>query len=189
MPAVDAILARLMALHPRRIDLSLDRMWRILGALGHPERKLPPVIHVAGTNGKGSTVATLRACLEAAGYRVHTYTSPHLVRFHERIRLGGRMIEEDALLALLEECERVNCGAPIMCFVVAFTGQCKDSTSACSSRSSKCTRPAGTCARGVPSRAANTARMPKLSPSRATAWPSVPEPTSPSVRPASSRVG
>ena len=78
-----------MALHPRLIDLSLDRMWRILDALGHPERKLPPVIHVAGTNGKGSTVAFMRAILEAAGLRAHVYTSPHLVRFNERFRLGA----------------------------------------------------------------------------------------------------
>jgi dihydrofolate synthase/folylpolyglutamate synthase len=74
MPHVDAILARLLALHPKRIDLSLDRMWRLLDALGHPEGKLPPVIHVAGTNGKGSTIAFMRAMLEAAGARVHVYT-------------------------------------------------------------------------------------------------------------------
>src|SRR5436305_1743709 len=89
MTHVDAILARLLALHPKRIDLSLDRMWRILDALGHPERKLPPVIHVAGTNGKGSTVAFMRAILEAAGRSVHVYTSPHLVRFNERFRVGA----------------------------------------------------------------------------------------------------
>src|ERR1700688_4176463 len=88
MPHVDAILARLLALHPKWIDLSLDRMWRLLEALGHPERKLPPVIHVAGTNGKGSTIAFMRAMLEAAGARVHVYTSPNLVRLNERFRLG-----------------------------------------------------------------------------------------------------
>src|SRR5438445_7068418 len=88
MTHVDAILARLTALHPKLIDLSLDRMWRILDALGHPERRLPPAIHVAGTNGKGSTIAFMRAILEAAGLRVHVYTSPHLVRFNERFRLG-----------------------------------------------------------------------------------------------------
>ncbi|MEA2959268.1 MAG: dihydrofolate synthase / folylpolyglutamate synthase, partial [Alphaproteobacteria bacterium] len=87
MTTVDDILARLMMLHPRRIDLSLDRMWRILAALGHPERNLPPVIHVAGTNGKGSTIAFMRAILEAAGHSVHVYTSPHLVQFNERFRL------------------------------------------------------------------------------------------------------
>src|SRR5664279_5092294 len=85
---VDAIVARLIALHPKRIDLSLDRVQRLLAALDHPERKLPPVIHVAGTNGKGSTIAFLRAILEAAGKRVHVYSSPHLVRFNERYRLG-----------------------------------------------------------------------------------------------------
>ena len=89
MTEVDSIVTRLMALHPKRIDLSLDRVQRLLGALGHPERRLPPVIHVAGTNGKGSTIAFLRAFLEAAGKRVHTYTSPHLVRFNERFRIGA----------------------------------------------------------------------------------------------------
>src|ERR1700732_4892891 len=98
MTPVDAILARLLALHPKRIDLSLDRMWRLLAALGHPERQLPPLIHVAGTNGKGSTMAFMRAILEAAGECVHVYTSPHLVRFNERFRLGapgeGRLVTD-----------------------------------------------------------------------------------------------
>ena len=93
-------------------------MHRLLAALGHPERRLPPVIHVAGTNGKGSTVATLRACLEAAGYRVHVYTSPHLVRFNERIRVAGSLIDEEPLAALLEECERVNGETPITFFEI-----------------------------------------------------------------------
>src|SRR3972149_8712807 len=88
MTPIDSIVARLTALHPKRIDLSLDRMQRLLTALGSPERRLPPVIHVAGTNGKGSTIAFLRAILEAAGLRVHVYTSPHLVRFNERFRPG-----------------------------------------------------------------------------------------------------
>src|ERR1700676_399041 len=88
MIAIDPIVARLTALHPKRIDLSLDRMWRILDALGHPERRLPPVIHVAGTNGKGSTVAFMRAMLEAAGRSVHVYTSPNLGRINERFRLA-----------------------------------------------------------------------------------------------------
>ncbi len=117
---LDDILTRLAALHPKRIDLTLDRMWRILEALGHPERNLPPVIHVAGTNGKGSTVAFLRAMLEAAGLRVHVYTSPHLVRFNERFRLGkagGGVLATDAQLrAALDRCERANGSAPITIF-------------------------------------------------------------------------
>jgi dihydrofolate synthase / folylpolyglutamate synthase len=117
-PASDLVLERLTKLHPKIIDLSLDRTWRLLGRLGHPERRLPPVVHVAGTNGKGSVIAYLRAMLEAAGYRVHVYTSPHLVRFHERIRLAGRLIEEPALLALLEECERANGDTPITFFEI-----------------------------------------------------------------------
>jgi dihydrofolate synthase/folylpolyglutamate synthase len=116
--ASDRVLERLSRLHPKLIDLSLGRVERLLTALGNPHEKLPPVVHVAGTNGKGSTIATLRACLEAGGYRVHTYTSPHLVRFHERVRLAGRLIEEDALVALLEECERANGGEPITYFEI-----------------------------------------------------------------------
>ena len=116
--ASDRVLERLSRLHPKLIDLSLGRVERLLTALGDPHEKLPPVVHVAGTNGKGSTIATLRACLEAGGYRVHTYTSPHLVRFHERIRLAGRLIDEDALVGLLEECERVNGGEPITYFEI-----------------------------------------------------------------------
>lgn len=114
----DPVLDRLKGLHPKVIDLSLDRMHRLLAALDHPERKLPPVVHVAGTNGKGSTVAFLRAMLEAAGHRVHVYTSPHLVRFHERIRLAGRLIDDEHLAALLEECEVANAGNPITFFEV-----------------------------------------------------------------------
>ncbi len=121
-PPVDAIVARLAALHPKRIDLSLDRVQRLLAALNHPERKLPPVIHVAGTNGKGSTVAFMRAILEAAGKRVHTYTSPHLVRFNERYRLGasgeGALVSDDELGVTLEECERANAAASITVFEI-----------------------------------------------------------------------
>src|SRR5258705_13153907 len=90
MSSIDSIVERLLALHPKLIDLSLDRMWRLLAAIGHPERNLPPVIHVAGTNGKGSTIAFMRAILEAAGLRVHVYTSPHLVRINECFRIGGK---------------------------------------------------------------------------------------------------
>ena len=122
MTAVDTILSRLLALHPKLIDLSLDRMWRILERLDHPHRGLPPVIHVAGTNGKGSTIAFLRAMLEAAGLRVHVYTSPHLVRFNERFRLGaaggGVLVSDAALAAALEECERRNNGEPITVFEI-----------------------------------------------------------------------
>ena len=121
-PPVDAIVARLTALHPKRIDLSLDRIERLLAALDHPERKLPPVIHVAGTNGKGSTIAFMRAILEAAGKRVHVYSSPHLVRFNERYRLGvageGVLVSDSELSATLEECERANAGAPITVFEI-----------------------------------------------------------------------
>ncbi len=115
---VDATLARLTGLYPKLIDLSLGRMHRLLGDLGNPHEKLPPVIHVAGTNGKGSTVAMMRAVLEAAGYRVHVYTSPHLVRFAERIRLAGSVIDENLLLQLLEHVETANAGKPITFFEV-----------------------------------------------------------------------
>jgi dihydrofolate synthase / folylpolyglutamate synthase len=105
----DVILERMMTLHPKVIDLTLARVERLLAALGHPERKLPPVIHIAGTNGKGSTQAMIRAGLEAGGDdRVHAYTSPHLARFHERIRLAGDLISEPLLTALLDECVRMN---------------------------------------------------------------------------------
>jgi len=114
----DLILARMMALHPKIIDLTLDRVWRLLAALGHPERTLPPVIHIAGTNGKGSTQAMIRAGLEAMGDKVHAYTSPHLARFHERIRLAGDLISEDYLSEILEECEKANAGIPITYFEI-----------------------------------------------------------------------
>lgn len=114
----DAILERMMALHPKLIDMTLDRVWRLLEALDHPERKLPPVIHVAGTNGKGSTQAMIRAGLEATGARVHAYTSPHLVRFHERIRLAGTLISEDMLSAVLDECYEANGPSPITYFEI-----------------------------------------------------------------------
>ncbi|MGX4768248.1 bifunctional folylpolyglutamate synthase/dihydrofolate synthase [Bradyrhizobium guangdongense] len=117
---LDAVIGRLSVLHQKRIDLGLERMHRLLERLGHPERKLPPVIHVAGTNGKGSTVAYLRATLEAAGLRVHAYTSPYLVRINECFRLGrvggGVLVSDDELRAALEEVERVNAGEPATLF-------------------------------------------------------------------------
>ncbi|OCC06088.1 bifunctional folylpolyglutamate synthase/dihydrofolate synthase [Labrys sp. WJW] len=124
MTQSDAYLSRFMALHPKKIDLSLDRIERLLAKLGHPERQVPPVIHVAGTNGKGSTIAFLRAALEAAGYGVHVYTSPHLVHFHERIRLAGpkgsagALVSEDKLIEAFEACEQANDGAPITFFEI-----------------------------------------------------------------------
>ena len=114
----DAILARLLTLHPKLIDLTLDRVHRLLAATGHPERDLAPVVHIAGTNGKGSVLAMLRAGLEGAGARVQAYTSPHLARFHERVRLAGGLIAEADLAAVLEECEAANAGTPITFFEI-----------------------------------------------------------------------
>lgn len=114
----DAILARLLTLHPKLMDLTLGRTETILERLGNPERAMPPVVHVAGTNGKGSTIAFIRAGLEAAGLSAHVYTSPHLARFHERIRLAGDLIEEEALSTLLEECEEINRGDQITFFEI-----------------------------------------------------------------------
>jgi len=115
---IEPIIERLHGLHPRLIDLSLERLERLLAQLGHPERRLPPVIHVAGTNGKGSTCAFLRAMAEAAGLRVHVYTSPHLVRFNERFRIAGDLVSNAALADALEHIERVNDGAAITVFEV-----------------------------------------------------------------------
>jgi dihydrofolate synthase/folylpolyglutamate synthase len=121
-PPLGELIARLSSLHPKRIDLSLDRMHRLLQQLDHPERKLPPVIHVAGTNGKGSTIAYLRAILEAAGLRVHVFTSPYLVRLNECFRIGraggGTLVGDDELRATLEHCERANKGEPITIFEI-----------------------------------------------------------------------
>ncbi|WP_055662855.1 bifunctional folylpolyglutamate synthase/dihydrofolate synthase [Jannaschia seosinensis] len=114
----DAILERLLSLHPKVIDLVLDRVHRLLEALDHPERAIPPAIHIAGTNGKGSTLAMLRAGLEGAGETCHAYTSPHLARFHERIRLAGEPIAEDELADLLAECEAANGSQPITFFEI-----------------------------------------------------------------------
>ena len=121
-PSLGELVTRLSALHPQRIDLGLERMQRLLERLGHPERRLPPVIHVAGTNGKGSTIAYLRAILEAAGLRVHVYTSPCLVRVNESYRLGrsdgGVLVEDNELRDALEQCERANAGQPITIFEI-----------------------------------------------------------------------
>jgi dihydrofolate synthase/folylpolyglutamate synthase len=116
------LIARLSGLHPKHIDLDLERMHRLLAQLDHPERRIPPVIHVAGTNGKGSTIAYLRAILEAAGLRVHAYTSPYLVRINECFRLGrsggSALVGDDELYETLQHCERVNAGAPITIFEI-----------------------------------------------------------------------
>jgi len=123
MPTSDEILAEMKRLHPQLIDLSLGRIERLLEKLGNPHKKLPPVIHIAGTNGKGSTTAFLKAMLEAAGLRVHVYTSPHLVRFHERISLAdvdgrSRPISEPNLVDLLTRVQRVNAGESITFFEI-----------------------------------------------------------------------
>lgn len=112
------ILERMMALHPKVIDLSLDRVLRLLGALGNPERAMPPAIHIAGTNGKGSTLAMIRAGMEGAGRTVHVYTSPHLTQFHERIRLAGKQISEERLVRVLDECRKANGGKGITYFEI-----------------------------------------------------------------------
>lgn len=122
-PTSDALLADMMLLHPKLIDLSLGRVERLLAKLGHPEKKLPPVVHIAGTNGKGSVTAYLRAFTEAAGKRAHIYTSPHLVRFHERIALAGddgraHAIDEDFLVDVLTRVHAVNDGDNITQFEI-----------------------------------------------------------------------
>ena len=117
--SLDALLARLEKTVPAGWDLGLDRMMRLLARLGDPHRRLPPPIHVAGTNGKGSTTAFLRAVLEASGKTVHVYTSPHLVRFAERIRVAGRLVDDDALAAAIERAVAANAGDPITFFELA----------------------------------------------------------------------
>jgi dihydrofolate synthase/folylpolyglutamate synthase len=132
---LDALLAAAYALHPREIDLTLDRLERLLSRLGNPHHRLPPVFHVAGTNGKGSTLAFLRAGLEAAGLRVHAYSSPHLVRFNERIRLAGQLIEDDHLADLLREVIDRAAGQPITFFelttALAFLAFARTPADAC----------------------------------------------------------
>ena len=113
-----SVLSRLEALHPKVIDLSLDRVLRLLATLGNPQDQLPPVIHVAGTNGKGSVVTFLAAIFAAHGLRCHVFTSPHLIRFHERIVVAGKEIAEGPLVEVLEECERINADAPITFFEI-----------------------------------------------------------------------
>lgn len=114
----DIILERMMALHPKLMDLTLDRVWRLLDALGNPHNQLPPVIHIAGTNGKGSTQAMIRAGIEGAGKSAHAYTSPHLARFHERIRVAGDLISEPDLVTVLDECYAANGGEKITYFEI-----------------------------------------------------------------------
>jgi dihydrofolate synthase/folylpolyglutamate synthase len=125
MSRTDAILKRLTTLYPRFMDLGLDRQLRLLAALGNPQHRLPPVIHVAGTNAKGSTIAYLRAMLEAAGKSVHVYTSPHLVRFNERVRLAGKLVSTRRINDALEEVERVNAGRPITQFEITTSAALK----------------------------------------------------------------
>ena len=114
----DIILDRMMALHPKIIDLTLDRVWQLLRALDNPQDRLPPVIHLAGTNGKGSTLAMIRAGLEGVRQTVHAYTSPHLAKFHERIRIAGELISEAALTELLDRCYSANGGETITYFEI-----------------------------------------------------------------------
>ena len=114
----DVILKRMMTLHPKVIDLTLDRVWYLLEALGNPQNYLPKVIHIAGTNGKGSTLSMLRAGLNEIGLQTHAYTSPHLVRFHERIQINENFIDEDDLTDILNECYSANNGQPITYFEI-----------------------------------------------------------------------
>ena len=134
-PILDAVLQAAYALHPAEIDLSLGRLERLLSRLGNPQSRLPPVFHVAGTNGKGSTVAFLRACLEASGRRVHVYTSPHLIRFNERIRVAGQVIGDEALCDLLRDILARNGGQPITFFelttALAFLAFAREPADAC----------------------------------------------------------
>ena len=118
MSKIDAVLAELAALHPKLIDLGLERTFEILEVLGNPQKSLPPVIHLAGTNGKGSTAALIRAIANEAGLTCHVYSSPHLCRFHERIRLADKLIDDEMLIDLLEEVARRNAGKPITFFEV-----------------------------------------------------------------------
>ena len=115
---LSTILSKIQRYHPKYIDLKLDRMFRILDDLGNPHHSLPPTIHIAGTNGKGSTIAFLRSMLENSDLLVHTYISPHLVRFNERIRLNGKLISDDFLYKTLVEVDRINNGKEITFFEI-----------------------------------------------------------------------
>ncbi len=114
--AVEAALDALTALHPKKIDLGLERIERVLKALGNPHHKLPPVVHIAGTNGKGSTIAFLKAIAEAEGLKAHVYTSPHLVHFRERIVVGSEEIKDDVLVDVLERVRAANGDEPLSFF-------------------------------------------------------------------------
>ena len=118
MDLMDEIFKRLESLHPKIIDLKLDRVKRLLRKLGNPERSLPPIIHVAGTNGKGSTIAMIKAGLQSSGLKTHVYTSPHLVNFNERIEIAGKRISEGTLKKVLTECENINNSEPITFFEI-----------------------------------------------------------------------
>lgn len=122
LKSVEALISDLMAIHPKGFDLSLGRMKRLLEALGNPQKKMPPVIHVAGTNGKGSTIAFCRAILEASGHRVHVHTSPHLVNWHERFRLaqsgGGKLASDPVLADAISRVSEANGGEPITVFEI-----------------------------------------------------------------------
>ena len=134
-PVLDALLAAAFALHENNMDLGLVRLERLLARLGNPQNKLPPVFHVAGTNGKGSTAAFLRACLEASGKRVHSYTSPHLIRFNERIRLAGSIVDDETLIQLLTDVLTINASSRITFFelttAVAFLAFARTPADAC----------------------------------------------------------
>ncbi len=115
-PNIHDLLEQLRRCHPQEIDLSLDRMVRLLDLLNHPERNLPPVIHVAGTNGKGSTIAFMESMLRRGGYKVHVYTSPHLIRYNERVRLSGQLIADDLFHHYLTQVLKKNNGSPLTVF-------------------------------------------------------------------------
>ncbi len=114
----DALIEQLSAIHPKGFDLSLDRITGLLEKLGNPHLQIPPAIHVAGTNGKGSTLAFIRAILEAGGYKVHVHTSPHLVNWNERYRLAGKLVDDDTLANTIERVASANDGKPITIFEI-----------------------------------------------------------------------